>query len=283
MVFVLYNPTAGNGRAAEAADRLRKEAGNQEIKEYNLLETKDCRAIAGQLSAEDTVYIVGGDGTLNRFINAVGDTEIPAEVFFYPAGTGNDLKNDVDPENKSDRIRMNGFFSNLPVATIKGKEYRFFNGIGFGIDGYCCQEGDRLRGRSDKPVNYTKIAIKGLLGKYRPRNARVTVDGVTREYRKVWLAPTMMGRFYGGGMMVTPGQDRNNAGHTLTCAVMWGTGKLKTLVRFPKIFTGRHVKYTDMMDMLQGHEITVEFDEPCALQVDGETVLDVKSYSVRYF
>ncbi len=47
----------------------------------------------------------------------------------------------------------------------------------------------------------TAIAIKGLLFHYRPTNAVITVDGVTHTYKKVWLVPTMNGRYYGGGMM----------------------------------------------------------------------------------
>ena len=54
----------------------------------------------------------------------------------------------------------------------------FINGIGYGIEGYCCEEGDKIRATSDKPVNYTAIAIKGLLYKFKPRNATVTVDDV---------------------------------------------------------------------------------------------------------
>ena len=44
---------------------------------------------------------------------------------------------------------------------------RFINGIGFGIDGYCCEVGDQLKAKSDKPVNYASIAIKGLLFHYK--------------------------------------------------------------------------------------------------------------------
>ena len=76
--------------------------------------------------------------------------------------------------------------------TVNGKQYRFLNGIGYGIDGYCCQVGDEQREKSTKPVNYTAIAIKGLLFHYKPTNAVVTVDGETHNYRKVWLAPTMV-------------------------------------------------------------------------------------------
>ena len=38
----------------------------------------------------------------------------------------------------------------------------------------------------------------------------ITVDGIKYTYKKVWLAPTINGRFYGGGMMPAPGQDREN-------------------------------------------------------------------------
>ncbi|HEY8421918.1 MAG TPA: hypothetical protein VIL05_09300 [Thermoclostridium sp.] len=34
-----------------------------------------------------------------------------------------------------------------------------------------------------------------------------------------------------------------------------------------------------MVDIFTGHEITVEFDRPAALQIDGETVSKVTSYT----
>ena len=51
---------------------------------------------------------------------------------------------------------------------------------------------------------------------------------------------------------------------------------------FPKIFKGEHIKHTDIYEVKLGHEIRVEFDKPCALQVDGETYLNVKYYTVSY-
>ncbi|MBQ7336290.1 MAG: hypothetical protein IJW92_07455, partial [Clostridia bacterium] len=63
-------------------------------------------------------------------------------------------------------------------------------------------------------------------------------------------------------------------------ALMYGKGKIKTLTVFPSIFKGEHIKHTEMVAILRGHEITVEFDRPTALQIDGETVLDVTSYTV---
>ena len=34
-------------------------------------------------------------------------------------------------------------------------------------------------------INYTGIAIKGLLFNFKPKNATVTVDGIRHEYKKV--------------------------------------------------------------------------------------------------
>ena len=165
--------------------------------------------------------------------------------------------------------------------TVNGKTFRFINGIGYGIDGYCCEVGDKLRGEGKKDINYASIAIKGLLFHYKPTNAVVTVDGVKHEYKKVWLAPTMNGRFYGGGMMPTPDQVRN--GGKLSTMLFHGSGKLKTLMIFPSIFKGEHVKHTDCVTVLEGKEVTVEFDRPTALQIDGETILGVTSYTAKAF
>ena len=91
---------------------------------------------------------------------------------------------------------------------------------------------------------------------------------------------TMNGRHYGGGMIPTPDQKRNNEDKTVSLMVLYGSGKLKRLCVFPSIFKGEHVKHTEMVDVFSGHEITVEFNRPVALQIDGETILGVTEYTV---
>ena len=112
-------------------------------------------------------------------------------------------------------------------------------------------------------------------------NAKVTVDGKTYEFKKVYLAPSMNGRFYGGGMMIAPAQDRLNGEHSLSVVLYYGASKLKTLMVFPSIFKGEHIKHPEMCTVLTGKEIRVEFDRPTALQIDGETVLGVTGYTVN--
>lgn len=88
----------------------------------------------------------------------------------------------------------------------------------------------------------------------------------------------MYGRYYGGGMMPAPAQDRRSADGRLSVMVFHGSGKLRTLVIFPGIFKGKHVRHTDAVEILTGHEIAVRFDRPAALQIDGETISGVTGY-----
>ena len=81
-------------------------------------------------------------------------------------------------------------------------------------------------------------------------------------------------------MMPTPNQDRLNADGTVSTMVMFGAGKLKTSAVFPSIFKGEHVKHKEMVEVLTGHKVRVEFDRPTPLQIDGETVPDVRCYEV---
>lgn len=282
MNYLFYNPSARNGKAAEDLQLIKKTLDGQDVEIYAVTDIDDYVSVIDKIQPEDIVYIVGGDGTLNRFINDSTNLRILGDIFFYSAGTGNDFKHDVDPDNSLYRIRLNDYIRSLPTVTVGGVTYKFVNGIGFGIDGYCCEEGDRKRAAGKQDINYSAIAVKGCLFRFKPYGADITVDGQTRHYDKVWLAPTMFGKYYGGGMKVAPEQDRNNPQHTVTNVVIHGTGRLKTLIRFTKIFSGEHTKYTDMVDIRTGHEVRVVFDRPCALQIDGETVKNVTEYTVRY-
>jgi len=277
--FVLYNPISGNGFGLNRVNELKTVLTDGELFFCDVREVGEMDAFLKGISEEDILILAGGDGTINRFVNDTEGLALPEQFYYYPTGSGNDFLRDVTPDSRG-LIYMTPYVKNLPTVTVHGKSYRFINGIGYGIDGYCCQVGDEQRKVSTKPINYTSIAIKGLLFYYKPTHATVTVDEKTYEFDKVWLAPTMNGRFYGGGMMVTPEQDRLNSDREVTVGVFHGSGKLKTLCVFPSIFKGEHVKHEDIFTMLRGREVTIKFDRPVALQIDGETVLDVSEYSV---
>ncbi|MDE6791339.1 MAG: diacylglycerol kinase family protein [Clostridia bacterium] len=276
---VLYNPLAGRIDDNAFYDELKAVLEGDELEYYDITKIDYAQFFAGVKQGEG-VIIAGGDGTLNRYINATDGMEISAPVYYYAAGNGNDFWADICRTAGDSPVELAPFIKNLPEVEVNGKSYKFINGVGFGIDGYCCEVGDKLNA-AEKKVNYTGIAIKGLLFHYKPANATVTVDGVSYEFKKVWIAPTMHGRMYGGGMMPTPAQDRLNAERTVSLCVFHGSGKLKTLMIFPSLFKGEHIKKKKYVKVLSGKNITVQFDRPCALQIDGETILNVTEYTVK--
>ena len=281
MKYILFNPKSKNGNNKEIIKDLESIIGEEVDSKTSVLDKKNYLSILESLNSDDQVYLVGGDGTLHYFVNDIKGKEINFDVYFYAGGTGNDFYTDVKKESDTKLVKINDFIKDLPTVYVNGIERLFINGIGFGIDGYCSEKGDELQAKSDKPVNYAAIAIKGLLFHYKCPKAKVTVDGVTKEYKRIWLAPTMKGRFYGGGMMVAPEQDRLSPNKTVTSVVWHKSGKLKTLMVFPSIFKGEHVKQKKLIEINEGHHVIVEFDRPTALQIDGETVSGVTKYEVK--
>lgn len=281
MTYVLYNPLASNGNGEASAHSLGlPEEGTKYV---DVRRIGDFIAYLDGKSPSDRIILAGGDGTLHCLINALKGFCPAHPLYYYPCGSGNDFARDIpdDKKEKDGTILLNPYLSHLPKVIIGDEERYFINGVGYGIDGYCCEEGDRLRASAPgQPINYTAIAIKGLLFRFKPRNAMVTVDGEEFVFPKAWLAPTMKGRYYGGGMIAAPHQDRLDPDGKVTLMTMYKTGKIRTLMVFPSIFKGEHI-YHKYVKTVSGKEITVAFDKPCALQVDGETFLGVTSYTVK--
>lgn len=269
MNYILYNPKANNGVKPAFLEGV----------EYTDVTGINHKEFFAGLKPEDEVTLVGGDGTLNYLVNAVDTATIKNNIYLRPAGSGNDFLRDLNITDGTP-VLVNEYIQNLPTVFVNGMERKFINGIGYGIDGYCCEVADKIReSDSTKKIDYTGIAIKGLLFHFKPRPATITVDGKEYNFKHVWLAPSMKGRFYGGGMMVAPAQDRK--GTELSVVVYRTWSKLKALIVFPNIFKGTHINNKSMVSVMTGKEIEVRFAKPCALQIDGETVLNVSSYKVK--
>ena len=269
MKYYLYNSKSNNGIKPQVGE------GIELIDAVDL----DYRAYFDKLNPEDEVVLLGGDGTLNYFINAMKGYEIKNNVYLLGVGTGNDFLTDIG-KAPGEEILVNKYLENLPTVRVNGMEQLFINNMGYGIDGYCCEVADQIKEKTpNKEIDYSGIAIKGLLFHFKPCHAKITVDGKTYEYDNVWLAPTMKGRYYGGGMDIAPDQDRFS--DKLTVVVFSCKSKLSALIAFPSIFKGEHVSKTGMFHFFTGNKIKVEFSRPCAAQIDGETVLNVSEYEAE--
>ena len=149
---ILYNPRAGNGRCEKQARKLDDILPGAKLRYCSILEIEDYHTFFAGLPGEDKVIIAGGDGTLNRFVNQTEGIDIRQELLYFPAGSGNDFVRDVGKKNCREPFPVRQYIEKLPVVTINGCRNRFFNAIGYGIDGYCCEEGDRQRRQKAHPL-----------------------------------------------------------------------------------------------------------------------------------
>ena len=277
--LVLLNPLSKRGKGMEAREVLEKLLAGEEA-EYRDVTKEDILTCIRETPEDVRILFAGGDGTLNHVLNELDGKEISREIYYFPAGTGNDFMNDLGKKAEEGPLPVNEYLNGLPTVKVNGIECKFLNGIGYGLDGYCCEESDRLK-TLGKQKSYALIAAEGLLGKYKPTKATVTVDGVTKTYEKVYMVPTMFGRFFGGGIQIAPHQDRKNPEHTVTNVVVHGIGRLHALILFPSIIAGKGDRQPKYLDYSVCRDVKVAFDRPVALQIDGDTVLNVTEYEVH--
>lgn len=92
--YVIYNPLAGKGTAEEDA-KLLQLVLDEELEYYDMTRITNYAAFLSGMDKDGYLVIAGGDGTLNRFVNDTAGIEILQEILYLPAGTGNDLANEL--------------------------------------------------------------------------------------------------------------------------------------------------------------------------------------------
>ena len=94
------------------------------------------------------------------------------------------------------------------------------------------------------------------------------------------MASVMKGKFFGGGMKIAPNQDRFDSDNLISCLVAHNLSRFKILSLFITIFRGTHIKHIKHVSIKKCREVKVEFDRPTSLQIDGEPIENVDSYTV---
>lgn len=237
----------------------------------------DYKKLFSELAPDDDVVIIGGDMSINHFIRKIRGYSVSNKVYVRAFGYGSDFVNDIE-ERLVDDVLLNPYINNLPMATIKNHHRPFINGLGFGLDGYCCATADFIKAKSPaSSINYTTIALKGLLYKFKPVHATIEIDNQVYEYDNVWLACAMKGRYFGGGMKIAPDQNRNNNDH-LTVVVYTAKSRIKALLSFPDIFKGKHVNNTEMVKIYTGKKVHMKFSRIDNAEIDGDTVTGIDEF-----
>lgn len=278
MNYILYNPKSHSDNNDLNIIPGKEKLEKMGAKQISLLDI-NIREFCIALTKKDKVLICGGDGTLHHFVNDTRGISFPCPIFLVRSGTGNDFLNDIGQENPEKLLDVRKYIESLPEFEVNGEKRLFINGVGMGIDGAVCEGVEEYKKKTGKKANYTAIALQLLAYKYKCPSATVIIDGKEYRYDDIWMACSMHGKFFGGGMMIAPTQNRNNG--KLTVMIMHGGTRPRILSIFSTVFKGKHLKYKDIIDVYECDEVEVKFDAPSSLQADGEVVTGVTTYSAR--
>ncbi|HEX8314401.1 MAG TPA: YegS/Rv2252/BmrU family lipid kinase [Flavisolibacter sp.] len=209
------------------------------------------------------VWIAGGDGTLNYFINHYPQFNLPMAIF--KGGTGNDfhwaLYGEISVAEQVEKVLT---ATQKPVDAGYCNNHLFLNGVGIGFDGKVVQDMLGIKSWSDK-LSYYKVVLKNI---FFFKEFLCTVSNESFNWgKKCLMLSVANGRRYGGGFNVNPEGLVND--HLLDVYII---GRIPPMMRFrylPLIEKGTHVNLP-MITYLKTGAIHIKTAGIVPAHADGE-------------
>ncbi len=275
--LLLVNPVAGGGRAAAAVHELREFANrrgwNVEICVTASAEELVAKAREAAAAGRQRIFVLGGDGTFQLFMNALSDyPEITLGVI--PAGGGNDLAAALglppDPVAAA-ALLLNGETCELDVVKVRtadGRERLYTGGGGVGLDAEAARYANgpyrNLHGR----LRYVLAALRALFG-FRGIRVRIVVGSPETEsvQATVLLAGVLNTPSFGAGIHLAPGAQMDDG--KLEVVLVEGLSVFEILALLPA-FALRGELNTRRVRRFSTACVRIETESPCWFQGDGE-------------
>lgn len=257
-IALLCNPTAENARSLRMAEEIGLHLHKRSIR-FVTFPT----AWPDSLESFTDAWIIGGDGTLNWFINTYPDTSLPLSVF--PAGSGNDfhwmLYDDLRPLQQAEAI-LSGQTRWIDAGACNGK--LFINGVGIGFDGAIVKDlagKKKLAGKA----SYLLSIMKNIL-RYHETECRITINGETVKEQNFMLS-VANGKRYGGGFYVAPKAATDDG--LLDISRVGPISPLKRMRYLPVMEKGAHLDLP-FVRYSQSAKVMIEAATELPAHLDGE-------------
>ncbi len=224
------------------------------------------------------VISVGGDGTLNEVGNGLlrgsagGE---PPVLGMVPGGRGSDFHRALGlPQDAEGSLRValegepRAVDAGLMRFVLDGREREryFFNICGTGFDAEVTARANRMPGFMGGTLPYLLSTLISLFS-VKPKRVRMTVDGEEMDLGEIAGVVVANGKYYGGGMMVSPHSRLDDGVFHL---IVMGRRAPRKLALHPTwIYKGTHLRVPELRE-LTGKEVELVSEERMLLQPDGE-------------
>lgn len=263
--LLLFNPKAGGRARAEGAERVCRLFAKEGWAVFPAPTRGPMTAglVVREHEAEiDGVVVWGGDGTVNEALPALVGSHMFLAIL--PGGTANTLARELGaPRGTEAAVRRLAGGEARPVNVGMADSRPFLAMAGIGFDAWAAEHVSarlkRLLGRGA----FFFAAVRGMR-EYAFQSA------VFRSGGREWEAPfgvVSNSRFYGGGMVLSPGSDIRSP-HLSLC-LFQGRGVRAYLGYVAGVLTGSHARRGDVV-CLEAAEVRVEGPPGIPYQVDGE-------------
>lgn len=208
-------------------------------------------------------FIIGGDGTINFFINRYPDCKIP--LILFNGGTGNDFAWKLYG-GLSNEALFETIFERTPQYIDAGKvnDRLYINCLGIGFDGEIVASMKTIRIIGGHFGYMLAVIYKILFFKESYLKIQTEFKNIEGYFL---LALFVNSSRAGGGFFIAPSAQINDGYLDMVLAnkmPIW-----KRLWYLPIIKKGKHLHYPFITHQL-GKEFTIESDKPLPIQLDGE-------------
>ncbi len=258
-IAIVTNTLAGSGKAVKLSYTIRDLLLQRKITAQIFTETEWHSNIINF----DQVWITGGDGTLNYFVNQFNDIKKPLCIF--NGGTGNDFHALLYGKiNLTDQVELVLRSKPRPMDAGKCNERYFLNGVGIGFDGAVAKS---LTGKN-KYAGKTSFLISILkhIFLYKEQWYSITSEERTIE-NSFFMISIANGTRYGGGFYVAPLAQPDDG--LLDVNLVKKLSPLKRLRYLPVIEKGKHLSL-HFIDYFNTKKIIITSNRIIQAHLDGE-------------
>ncbi len=258
-IAILCNQLAGSGKAVSLTRRISNELVARKIS--FVAYTDDW---PNDFNGYTDVWIIGGDGTLNYFINQYTELKLPLVIF--NGGTGNDfhwfLYGEISFEKQ---IEMVLAVVPRPIDIGKCNDRLFINGVGIGFEGEVAKELTGKKKRAGK-ASFMITVLKKIFS-YRSKTYQITTAGKSFARKKYLIIDINNGSRAGGGFHVAPLASASDGLFDLV--IIEALRPIKRLRWLPVIEKGKHLKLP-FVNYSTVKKILIESDNLFKFHLDGE-------------
>jgi len=259
-VRFLVNPSAGKGKTAKRWEGMFEGKGLDVLlcPEPGMIAAKTKKAVKDGVGR---LILVGGDGSLNHALNALGREKM--ELGIIPTGSGNDFARTAGIEHAPPEHYLKPCNTlRVDVGKVDGRLFANIFGSGFDADVAKGMQESKLKG----DLGYLSSVLK-TLGSFKSPRVTVELDAEKLELETMTVS-VGNGRYHGGMFMLTPFADLYDG--ELDLCLVRKISKLRFVFLIPSSTKGKHVKVTDAVSMRRFKRMKLSFSRPVYYHVDGE-------------